>query len=1330
LTEIGSEAFSPHEEEELRDRLRALAAVYKMAETAVAAEDLDAILDEAAETLVDAVGADRAAVLLCDEERVMRFRAWRGLSDGFRVAVEGYTPWSGHEGGLARMAVPDVNEEATIGEELLPTIAGEGIRALAFVPLVHRRELLGELLLCHDRVHDFSAGELELAQTIASTLASAVQRARAEQALRESSRRLDVVFQRVADGLTVQDPSGKLVFANDAAARMTGYASAEELLATPVGQILDRFELIDERGSPITADGLPGRLALRGIDIGPRLVGWRSRETGDERWSLVSATPVHAEDGRLELVINIFRDVTESRRQEQRLSVLARAGEVLAGSLEVERTLVEVAQLAVPAVADWCMVYVGEPDGEIRRIAIEHSGGRGADVAARLQGHAFRPDAAVGVPAVIRTGAPELHPVADSALVAADVVDGERLAVELEDLGIRSWMCVPLTARARTFGAMAFLSTDSGRRFDAQDLAAAEELARRAAVAIDNSGLYQEAQRSFALLDAILASAPTAIGFWDRELRYVRVNDALARLNGLPADEHVGKRLSDVVPDLAAVLEPVYRGVVESGVPLVRHEASTDLGAHRLGGDRHWLSSYFPVKTEDGVVLGVGAVIMEITERKQAEDMAAERARQQAEVAELGQLALAGTEVAELAARAAAGIATTLGVEFVEVLELLPDECLRLIEGVGWKEGRVGVATVLCGKGSQAGFTLEAEGPVNMEDLSSERRFSPSPLLVEHDVASGLTVVIPGLEQPFGVLGAHTAERRAFTSDDVNYVQAVANVLGAAVQQRRFAEAEQRARERLSFLAEASRLLAASLDYEQTLQAVSDLAGTQIADWISVYLADEQGDVRRIVGRHPDPAKDALVKEITDRYGLPVDETHPVAAVIRDGESRLTAEIEDELLAAVAVDVRHLELLKGLGVRSGLLVPIPVGTETVGAIGFVRSDGPAYTEDDLGLAEELARRAGLAIENARLFRTAEAARREAEARAESAQTLEFVGDGVFLLDLGGTVRLWNPAAEAITGLPADTVVGRRAAEAIPGWPELAPRVPIVDAEAGAAGARPQTLPLDIGRRELWLSISGVGFEHGTVFAFRDVTEERAVEKLKSDFVSTISHELRTPLAAIYGAALTLRRHDMPPDQPERAELLSVISSESERLARIVNDILWTSRIESGGLQVTVEACDGVELATAVVRAAELQLPPNLSVRLEVADGLPRVLADADKVRQVLTNLVENGVKYSPDGGIVHVRVEQHGDRVRFVVRDEGLGIPAQEQERIFEKFYRLDPNLTRGVGGTGLGLYICRELVARMGGTIRVEASAEGKGSTFAVELPAADDVLLHGLSA
>jgi signal transduction histidine kinase len=244
----------------------------------------------------------------------------------------------------------------------------------------------------------------------------------------------------------------------------------------------------------------------------------------------------------------------------------------------------------------------------------------------------------------------------------------------------------------------------------------------------------------------------------------------------------------------------------------------------------------------------------------------------------------------------------------------------------------------------------------------------------------------------------------------------------------------------------------------------------------------------------------------------------------------------------------------------------------------------------------------------------------------------------------------------------------------------------------------------------------VSFPGGTVYAFRDLTEERRVERLKSEFVSTISHELRTPLAAIYGAALTLRRKE-PALVTQREGLLDIIASESERLARIVNDILWVSRLESGTLQAAVERCDATELASAVVAAADAHRPENLKISLEIEPDLPPVVADADKLRQILANLIDNAVKYSPDGGAVRLALTRQDTFVRFAVTDDGLGIPPAEHERIFEKFYRLDPELTRGVGGTGLGLYITRELVRLMDGRVSVE-SKEGAGSTFRVDLP------------
>jgi len=335
-----------------------------------------------------------------------------------------------------------------------------------------------------------------------------------------------------------------------------------------------------------------------------------------------------------------------------------------------------------------------------------------------------------------------------------------------------------------------------------------------------------------------------------------------------------------------------------------------------------------------------------------------------------------------------------------------------------------------------------------------------------------------------------------------------------------------------------------------------------------------------------------------------------------------------------------------------------------------------------------------------------------------ARVLDHVGDGVFLVDDQGLVQIWNPAAAAITGLAAGSVLGRAAEEVIPGWFAIVPLVP-VSASPGAASRAPEAVPVDLAGRELWLSISGVRFVDGTVYAFRDLTAERAVDDLKREFLATASHELRTPLAAIYGAAMTLRRRDVEVDEQSRERLLAVIAQESDRLARIVKEILVADHLDSGRLRVTPTRLDAVESAAAVIEAARVYAPPGVSIELECAPELPRISADPEHLRQILVNLVDNAVKYSPDGGHVTLRIEDRGASVRFAVSDSGLGIPSNEQARIFDKFYRLDPDLTRGVGGTGLGLYICRELVRRMSGRISVD-STPGEGSTFIVDLPVA----------
>jgi PAS domain S-box-containing protein len=517
-----------------------------------------------------------------------------------------------------------------------------------------------------------------------------------------------------------------------------------------------------------------------------------------------------------------------------------------------------------------------------------------------------------------------------------------------------------------------------------------------------------------------------------------------------------------------------------------------------------------------------------------------------------------------------------------------------------------------------------------------------------------------------------------------------------------------RAEQQWSFLLEAGDTLATSLDYRETLSQVARLAVGKVSDWCTVHIVEPEGAVAQVAIAHRDPAQIAFARELQERYPPNADAPTGPAAVIRTGEAELIPEISTPMLERAAVDELHLDLLRQLDFCSYMCVPLPGHDHALGAITFVSSrPGRSYGVDDLRLAEELARRASAAIENARLYR-------QAEERAEAARALATIGDGVVLLDSSGRVRLWNAAAERITGLREEDVLGRQVATAVPGWEEVAARVPV--AGAGQAPAV-ESVPLDLGTREIWLSLTAVGFEDGLVYTFRDLTEERRLETMRQDLVATVSHELRTPLAAIYGAALTLRREDVSLEDALRDTLLRVIAEESARLGEIVNDLLLASQLDSGRLHVQIEPCDPLEIVRSEVEAARAHAPETVELELDAPEGLPVVSADPSQLRQVVANLIDNAIKYSPEGGPVTVSLSPDNGTVRLAVSDSGIGIPPDERRRIFEKFYRLDPEMTGGIGGTGLGLYICRELVRRIDGRIWVEENGS-RGSTFVVEIP------------
>jgi signal transduction histidine kinase len=450
--------------------------------------------------------------------------------------------------------------------------------------------------------------------------------------------------------------------------------------------------------------------------------------------------------------------------------------------------------------------------------------------------------------------------------------------------------------------------------------------------------------------------------------------------------------------------------------------------------------------------------------------------------------------------------------------------------------------------------------------------------------------------------------------------------------------------------------------------------------------------------------------------------------VIRTGKPLLANDVAERVQSSEGtfydVDregtVRKVPDLGPTRVQSAMMVPVKHEGRVVGVVQLMSEQGP-YSRDDLEVVEGLVAQMSAAVRTARLHeerRRAEAAeaaaRAAAEQREEAARLLEAVGDGVFYVSPEGIVRFWNRSAELVLGLSGDDVRERPAAEAVPGWQAIAEQVPVAEDDGVPQAV---TLPIDVDRRELWLSFVAVRISMGgVVYAFRDQTAEHKLDAAQSDFIATVSHELRTPMTAVYGAARTLLRSDVDLDADESRTLLEMIAIQSERLAQITEEVLLASRLDSGTVTVEQDQVDIAEITRETVAAMERHLGGRASFDLRLP-AFEYVTGDHDRIRQIVTNLIDNAAKYSREGGRITVSVEKHDGHVRLSVADQGVGIPTAEQEAIFEKFYRVDPEQTQGGGGTGLGLYISRELARRMNGEIFVD-SEPSQGSTFVLELP------------
>ncbi len=687
------------------------------------------------------------------------------------------------------------------------------------------------------------------------------------------------------------------------------------------------------------------------------------------------------------------------------------------------------------------------------------------------------------------------------------------------------------------------------------------------------------------------------------------------------------------------------------------------------------------------------------------------------------------------------------------VISLL-DEEKQEVEGVYLmdKDARTPNMRISLGEGLSSRVIMSGQ-PLNL--VNPEQADELGALTVgEHGTpVSILAVPLKVGVKTIGMLSTQSYQANVYTDEDLQLLSTLANQAVVAIQNGRlFAETQRLAQELEQRVVERTAQLRREQQNTETLLRILtevsssldlDRALNRTLSLLNEAIGAEQGTIMLL-----NPEDNLL--HYRAGYGYLSDR-------VEEGGRGFTLKV-GEGLAGWVVQNRESALIDDLRQdarwvqsgsasrehRSSIVVPMLVAEDVIGVLMVFHRTESYFTPDSLNLVKAIASQVAVAINNAHLYelirdqaeRLGSMLRGEQEDASRSQAILEAVADGVLVTGPSNSITFLNSSIQKILDIQADRVVGQPLdnfgglfGKAASSWMETIRVWSRSPSSYKAGDTYAEQLELGDGRIAL-VHLSPVILQNdflGTVSIFRDITHEVEVDRLKSEFVATVSHELRTPMTSIKGYVDVLLMGAAGAVNENQSHFLSIVRNNIDRLNVLVNDLLDISRIEAGRVILSPQPLDLRDIAEDVIgdvlrRSQEEGKPMALS--LNAPKSLPRVMGDAERVRQVIDNLVDNAYHYTPGNGTIDVKIHAlNGTEVQVDVEDNGVGVPLEDQERVFERFFRGEDPLVLATPGTGLGLSIVRQLIEMHNGRIWMTSDGlPGKGSVFSFTLPIQKD--------